>query len=112
MSSCQTHNEHNHTHGSGCGHKTIRHDDHTDYMHDSHLHHVHGEHVDEHSLCVCSTHPSDCTPDHSCDSHESGHKHGAGCGHDSLPHGDHTCYVVGSHLHSPHAGHCDDHGKI
>jgi hypothetical protein len=29
-----------------------------------------------------------------------------------MPHGDHTDYLVGEHLHHPHAGHCDDHGGV
>jgi hypothetical protein len=29
-----------------------------------------------------------------------------------VPHGDHTDYLVGGHLHHPHGGHCDDHGKL
>jgi UDP-2,3-diacylglucosamine pyrophosphatase LpxH len=29
-----------------------------------------------------------------------------------VPHGDHVDYLVNGHLHHPHSGHCDDHGKL
>jgi hypothetical protein len=29
-----------------------------------------------------------------------------------VPHGDHTDYLVGDHLHHPHGDHCDDHGAL
>jgi hypothetical protein len=29
-----------------------------------------------------------------------------------VPHGDHTDYLVGDHLHRPHGDHCDDHGGL
>jgi len=106
--SCKVHEGHNHTHGDGCGHKSIKHDDHMDYLHDNHLHHVHGEHIDEHTL----GHAGSCTPDHACNEHESSHQHGDSCGHASVPHGDHTDYLVGNHLHHSHGGHCDDHGTV
>ncbi|MDR0487842.1 MAG: metal ABC transporter permease [Propionibacteriaceae bacterium] len=40
--------EHDHVHGPGCGHPTVQHGDHIDYIHDGHLHAPHGEHYDEH----------------------------------------------------------------
>lgn len=40
--------EHIHRHGPGCGHPTVRHEDHLDYVHDGHRHAAHGEHYDEH----------------------------------------------------------------
>lgn len=108
----RTHPAHNHTHGSGCGHKGIEHDGHVDYLHDGHMHHVHGDHVDEHTLEVTSANPDRCTPKHACSTHEGGHKHGPGCGHEAVPHGGHTDYIVGDHLHHQHGDHCDDHGRI
>ena len=45
-----THANHPHVHGAGCGHTTIKHGDHIDYLHDGHLHHAHEGHYDEHSL--------------------------------------------------------------
>jgi hypothetical protein len=112
MSDCATHEGHVHAHGAGCGHVTIQHQGHTDYLHEGHLHHVHGDHVDEHSLPISVANPIGCTPAHACGVHDAGHVHGAGCGHDSVPHGDHVDYVVGGHLHHPHGDHCDDHGVV
>lgn len=106
--SCNQHGEHEHKHGSGCGHTAVQHGDHVDYVHDGHLHHMHGDHVDE---CKLDSSGS-CTADHACGSHDSAHKHGAGCGHEAVPHGDHVDYIVEGHLHSPCSNHCDDHGKI
>ena len=40
------------------------------------------------------------------------HRHGPGWGHEAIPHGDHVDYLVDGHLHHPHDGHCDDHGKV
>ncbi len=108
----RTHPDHDHTHGSGCGHKGIEHEGHVDYLHDGHLHHVHGDHVEEHIIEVTSANPERCTPKHACHTHEAGHKHGPGCGHEAVPHGGHTDYLVEDHLHHRHGDHCDDHGKI
>lgn len=40
------------------------------------------------------------------------HKHGIGCGHIPIKHGNHVDYIVDNVLHYPHVSHCDDHGKI
>ncbi len=109
---CQTHSDHNHTHGNNCGHLRIRHEDHTDYLHDGHLHFVHGDHTDEHTLAVGGDNPSLCTPAHACMAHPRNHTHGPNCGHERVPHGDHVDYRVGDHLHHPHDGHCDHHGNL
>ena len=37
-----------HTHGADCGHDSVPHDDHVDYVDDGHKHASHGEHYDEH----------------------------------------------------------------
>jgi hypothetical protein len=37
------------------------------------------------------------------------HEHGPECGHEAVPHGDHTDYVHDSHRHAAHAGHWDEH---
>jgi hypothetical protein len=43
-----------HTHTEGCGHATVAHGDHVDYLqhvdylHDGYVHHSHGDHYDEH----------------------------------------------------------------
>lgn len=108
----KVHDPHTHQHGPDCGHTAIEHDGHTDYLHDGHLHHPHMGHVDDHRLAVSDRNPSECTPDHDCGAHRAGHRHGAGCGHEPIPHGDHMDYIVEGHLHHPHDGHCDDHGRV
>ncbi|CEG86333.1 zinc transporter permease [Propionibacterium freudenreichii] len=37
-----------HQHGPGCGHATVQHGDHVDYIHGDHRHALHGDHYDEH----------------------------------------------------------------
>lgn len=103
---------HDHTHASDCGHRTVTHGDHSDYLHDGHLHHVAGDTIAEHVIKVDDDHPSVCTPDHSCEAHDASHTHSDTCGHDRVPHGDHTGYLVDGHLHFPHGTHCDDHGAL
>jgi hypothetical protein len=105
---CQSHDGHQHTHGSNCGHVAIEHTGHVDYLHDGHLHHLHEGHVDEHQVDGASA----CTPAHACGTHPAGHAHGSGCGHEAVPHAGHTDYLVGNHLHHAHGGHCDDHGGV
>jgi hypothetical protein len=107
-----THPDHDHQHGAGCGHQAIQHGDHVDFVHDGHLHHAHEGHVDECSLEISDANPNACTPSHACGGHDAAHTHGPGCGHASVPHGDHVDYLVAGHLHHPHEGHCDDHGAI
>lgn len=107
-----THQGHAHVHGVGCGHLAVRHEGHLDYLHNGHLHHPHEDHVDEHRFAVNEKNPNQCTPNHKCGAHGDEHKHGANCGHQAVPHGDHIDYLVDGHLHHPDAGHCDDHGKV
>jgi hypothetical protein len=109
---CNTHQDHAHQHGAGCGHTAVRHGDHVDYLHDGHLHHAHNGHYDEHSIEESAVNPAACTGGHSCSGHVAGHVHGAGCGHEAVPHGDHIDYLVDGHLHHQHNGHCDDHGRL
>jgi hypothetical protein len=106
------HADHPHAHGPACGHTAIKHGDHLDYLHDGHLHHPHGNHVDEHTIEVSAHTPGACTPDHVCAGHDKNHKHGPGCGHEAVPHGDHVDYLVDGHLHHPHGAHCDNHGPV
>lgn len=106
------HEGHTHTHGAGCGHTAIEHNGHADYLHDGHLHSPHAGHVDDHRLEVSGKNPAGCTPDHACNAHDAQHRHGAECGHQAIPHGDHVDYVVSGHLHHPDGGHCDDHGPV
>jgi hypothetical protein len=108
-----THDKHDHAHGKGCGHTAVAHDGHTDYLHDGHLHHVAADgSVEEHALSVGGANPAACTPGHDCGAHPKTHTHGPGCGHEAVPHGDHTDYLVDGHLHHPHGDHCDDHGPV
>lgn len=37
------------------------------------------------------------------------HKHGPGCGHTGIRHGDHVDYLHDGHLHHPHGDHVDEH---
>jgi hypothetical protein len=112
MADHDTHGRHDHTHASGCGHTAVRHEGHVDYLHDGHLHHVHERHVDEHVIGVSDANPQSCDSGHACGEHDQSHTHGAACGHETVPHGDHQDYVVAGHLHNQHGSHCDDHGKL
>src|SRR4029078_10040793 len=107
MSSCKEphHANHSHQHGPNCGHTAIRHGDHVDYLHDGHLHHMHGDAVDENGIEISDKNPDRCTPKNQCSGHEPGHKHGPGCGHEAVPHGDHVDYLVDGHLHHTHGDH-------
>ena len=114
MPTCTASQHPGHTlqHDPGCGHQAVRHDGHTDYLHDGHLHHPHEGHVDEHVIPVAAANPDHCTSGHPCGGHDAAHAHGPGCGHEAVPHGDHTDYRVSDHLHYPHVNHCDDHGPL
>jgi len=112
MANHTIHDKHDHAHGAQCGHKAIDHEGHKDYLHDGHLHHPHEGHVDEHALSAGGKNPAACTPSHACGSHDAKHAHSAACGHERVPHGDHTDYVVAGHLHFAHGTHCDDHGAV
>jgi hypothetical protein len=37
-----------HIHGPSCGHETVPHGDHIDYLVNGRLHHPHGDHCDDH----------------------------------------------------------------
>ena len=110
MGDHKIHLYHDHHHGAGCGHTAVKHDGHVDYLQKGHLQHPHGDKVDEHVIEVSAARPDRCTAP--APGHEAGHVHGAGCGHEGVPHGDHIDYLVGGHLHHPHGSHCDDHGKL
>lgn len=40
------------------------------------------------------------------------HEHGAGCGHEAIPHGDHLDYLHDGHRHAAHEGHYDEHAEV
>jgi len=106
------HEPHDHQHGEGCGHTGIRHDGHVDYVHDGHLHHQNEDGaVEEHVIPVSERNPDGCQGA-SHPAHADGHVHGPDCGHEAVPHGDHTDYIVDGRLHHPHGDHCDDHGPV
>jgi len=44
---CKGHDS-KHVHGANCGHVTVKHDGHVDYIVEGHRHHVHGTHCDDH----------------------------------------------------------------
>ena len=46
--------KHDHTHGPGCGHDAVVHEDHVDYLHDGHVHREHDGHYDECATCSCA----------------------------------------------------------
>lgn len=109
MGNHRVHESHDHRHGAGCGHTAIEHGDHVDYLHDGHLHREHEGHVDE---CMLTGGGPDCTKGHDCSAHPESHRHGQGCGHEPIPHAGHVDFLVDGHLHHPHEGHCDDHGRV
>jgi hypothetical protein len=104
--------KHVHSHGPGCGHTAIEHDGHVDYLHDGHLCHQEGDKVEEHVLPVSKSNPEGCHHLATKTGHDAKHKHGPGCGHEAVPHGDHIDYLVDGELHHPHGDHCDDHGPV
>lgn len=100
------HQNHEHTHSLSCGHTKIYHNGHIDYLHNGHLHHEHEGHWDE-----CNIEVSDVNPD-GCRLLFCECNHGADCGHEIIPHGDHIDYLVDGRLHHVHGDHCDDHGPL
>lgn len=98
----------NHQHGPNCGHAAVRHRDHVDYLQDGRLVHSIGGHEEDHKVEVTDQNPDRCTHE----VHGDGHRHGPGCGHEAVPHGDHIDYLVNGRLHHPHDEHCDDHGPL
>jgi hypothetical protein len=50
------------------------------------------------------------TTTESCRRHdEHDHRHGPGCGHEAVEHGDHQDYLHDGHRHAEHAEHYDEH---
>lgn len=101
-----------HVHGPGCGHIAVQHEDHVDYLDRGRLEHIEHGHTDEHVIEVSATNPDRCDPKHRASGHNEAHRHGSGCGHEAVPHGDHIDYLVDGRLHHPHGDHCDDHGPL
>lgn len=107
----ETHANHSHQHGGGCGHTALRHDGHVDYIHDGDLHNVHESHVDEHRFGNGRDNPPSARQGTRVRARP-GHRHGQACGHEAAPHDDHSDYLVAGHLHHAHGTHCDDHGRV
>jgi hypothetical protein len=82
-----------------------------DYLQQGHLEHQEAGRVEEHRIDISAPNPSGCTPGFH-DGHSAQHHHGAGCGHEAIPHGNHTDYLADGHLHHAHGDHCDDHGAV
>lgn len=101
-----THEDHQHQHSLGCGHTKILHEDHVDYVHNGHLHHAHEDHWDECKLEVNEKNPDNCNHV------EAVCQHTPDCGHEQVPHGDHTDYLVNGRLQHVHGDHIDDHGPV
>lgn len=100
-----SHANHAHVHNADCGHLAVIHNGHTDYLHDGHLHSRHGDHYDEHVIEISAANPAECAPIACGCGHD-------GCGHPTVPHGDHFDYLVNGRLHHRHGDHCDDHGLL
>lgn len=101
-----------HTHGPGCGHTPIEHDGHVDFLDDGHLLHQERGTTVDHVLPISQVNPEGCHQITQNQKHEPKHKHGPGCGHEAVPHGDHIDYLVDGILHHPHGDHCDNHGPV
>lgn len=98
-----THANHPHVHDAECGHTRIMHEGHTDYLHEGHLHCEQGGTYEEHVIGISEENPERCDPMQCSGDHQ---------GQETLPHGDHTDYLVFGRLHHPHGDHCDDHGRV
>ena len=53
---------HEHEHGPNCGHQSLEHNDHVDYLHDGHRHAPHQGHYDEHDLALRGAHEHPANP--------------------------------------------------
>ena len=99
MTATDTHAEHHsiaeHQHGADCGHESVQHGDHVDYVHGTHRHALHGDHYDEHEAVA----------EHTADAHT----HGADCGHEAVEHDGHVDYLHDGHKHAAHGDHYDEH---
>ena len=92
----ETHDDHAHEHGPGCGHARAEREGHVDYVHDGHAHAP---------MRVTTTSIRLPHPAHA----GHGHVHGPGCGHEPVAHGDHVDYAHDGHRHAAHDDHYDEH---
>lgn len=107
----EMHAAHSHTHATDCGHATLAHADHMDYLHDGHMHHAHMDHVDEHVIAVSAEFPAEENAAKASDHAEHMHTD-AEAQHAMIPHGDHTDFLHEGHLHHVHGDHIDEHGVV
>lgn len=92
--------DHGHRHDRWCGHATLAHGDHMDFLHDGQVHHPCTDHVDEISTQGPGAHLS-----HSAHMHV----HTSDCGHEVVSHEDHLDFLHGRHRHAAHTTHYDEH---
>ena len=121
----------NHVHSSSCGHESVFHLDHLDFLVGNNLYHADG------GLCM-SLDGDDSLPAalsvsppivdeelalgyHLDDPlktpavlvhHEQVHRHTDNCGHEIVVHDGHLDYLVDGQLHHDHGNHCDHHGLV
>ena len=94
MSEHTVHEDHPHEHGPSCGHVTVAHGDHADYIHDGHTHSAHDGHYDERPLAHLAHQEHD-------------HVHGEGCGHAAITQSKRRLRPRRAPPHVPHEGHYD-----
>jgi hypothetical protein len=98
------------TSGAARPRTAVRHEGHIDYLDHGRLLHEESGRREEHRIANSATNPDRCDPAHRAQSR--GHVHGPDCGHETVPHGDHTDYLVEGRLQHPHGDHLDDHGPL
>jgi len=118
-----------HVHGEFCGHITVIHEDHIDFLCDGELHLVtRSGSVYPHKLPISDVNPARCkyvsssalSLDENLQSREGVEDedmrercwHREGCGHPQVIHGDHVDYLVKGRLEFVHGNHVDDHGVL
>jgi len=99
---CSEHDQHEHRHGPGCGHREIRHGDHATTS----RRHLHAPHEDTRRAPP----RREPEPPGACAPVECDDRHAPGCGHEAVPHG--TTRISPSEGPStPPRDHCDLHGN-
>lgn len=109
-----SHKKEAHAHGAKCGHATVKHGAHSDYLHDGKYHALHEDHYDEHGEKHANSPKAKrhLASDNCVRAEAHSHKHGPKCGHKSVQHGDHQDYDHDGRYHATHKDHVDDHGTL
>jgi hypothetical protein len=101
------------------GHTAIEYKGRIHYVFNGHLYHEHEGKWKDSKIEDSIEHPVECLTDiaNGCWAHPEGEICGPDCGHEAVPHGDQTVYLVPDghgnfELHSPHGDHCHHHGKV